>query len=109
MNQYPNATLNAEEFINIPPFPNGYQPKEIEVYLGDSSEDSVYHYRNGEWFDMNLENITDESVVQILIDDCWAFIQVGNEVLLDRMAGVRLPKLPNQEFFLSRISHRLKN
>ena len=30
MTQYPNATLNAEDSINLTPFPNGYRPKEIE-------------------------------------------------------------------------------
>ena len=104
MTHYPNATLNAEEFINAPPLPNGYQPKEIEVYLGDSSDDSVYHYRDGKWFAINGANITDESVVQILIDDRWAFIQAGNEVLLNRMGGIMLPKIPSKEFIASQIS-----
>lgn len=109
MTQYPNATINAQDSINIPPFPNGYRPKEIEVYLGDSSEDSTYHYRNGKWFDISLENTTDESVVQILVDDLWAYIQAGNEVLLDRLGGAVLPEIPNQEFLVSRISHYLQN
>ncbi len=95
MTQYPNATLNAEDSINLPPFPNGYRPKEIEVYFGDSSDDSAYHYRNGKWFDISLKNITDESVVQILVDDSWAYIQAGNEVLLDRLGGAVLPEVPN--------------
>jgi hypothetical protein len=109
MTQYPNATLNAEDSINVPPFPNGYRPKEIEVYLGDSCSDSAYHYRDGKWFDISLKNITDESVVQILIDDQWAYIQAGNEVLLDRLGGAVLPEVPNQEFLVSRISHYLQN
>lgn len=108
MTQYPNATLNAEEYINTPAFPTGYQPKEIEVYLGDTCEGSTYHYRNNQWFDINLENTTDESVIQILIDDQWAFIQAENKVLLDRMGGVELPEVPNKEFFVSRISHHLQ-
>ena len=108
MTDYPNATLNAEDYINTPPFPPGYQAKEIEVYLGDVCEDSAYHYRHGKWFDINLENITDESVVQILIDGQWAFIQAGNEVLLDRMGGVELPEIPSREFCVSRISYHLQ-
>ena len=95
MTQYPNATLNAEDSINLTPFPNGYRPKEIEVYLGDSCSDSAYHYKDGKWFYISLENITDESVVQILVDDSWAYIQAGNEVLLDRLGGAVLPEVPN--------------
>lgn len=109
MPQYPNATLNAQDSMNISSFPNGYRPKEIEVYLGDSSFDCVYHYRDGRWFDISLENTTDESVIQILVDDRWAYIQAGNEVLLDRLGGAVLPEIPNQEFLVSRISHYLQN
>jgi hypothetical protein len=109
MTQYPNAKLNAEDSINLTPFPNGYRPREVEVYLGDSSEDSVYHYRNGRWFDISLQNITDESVVQILVDNRWAYIQAENKVLLDKLGGVVLPEVPNQEFLVSRISHHLQN
>lgn len=107
MTGYPNATLNAGEYINVPPFPTGYQAKEIEVYLGDVCDDSTYHYRNGKWFDINLENITDGSVVQILIDNEWAFIQAGNEVLLDRMGGVELPEIPSKEDFVLQITQKL--
>lgn len=106
---YPNATLNAEEFINVPPFIAGYQAKEIEVFFGDSAENTTYYYRNGEWVDVNLENIDDESVIQISIDDQWAYIQAENEVLLDRMGGVELPEMPNKELFVSRISHHLRS
>lgn len=109
MIQYPNATLNAEEFVNVPPFITGYQAKEIEVFFGDSAENTTYYYKNGEWVDVNFENIDDESVVQITIDDQWAYIQAENEVLLDRMGGVKLPEMPNKEFFVSRFSHLLKN
>lgn len=107
MIQYPNATINAEEYINVPSFPTGHQPREIEVYLGDSSADSVYHYRDGDWFDIDLENIEDESVVQILIDDQWAFVQAGDKVLLNRMGGVELPKILSKEDFALRISQKL--
>lgn len=107
MTQYPNATLNAEEYINAPPFPTGYQAKEIEIYFGDISDNSVYYYRNGKWVDINLENMTDESVIQILIDDQWAFIQAGDKVLLDRMGGVELPEIPSQEYMVSQITQKL--
>ena len=109
MTQYPNATLNAEDSINLTPFPNGYRPKEIEVYLGDSCSDSAYHYRNNKWFDINLENITDESVVQILIDNEWAFIQAGNKVLLDRIGGCELPEIPSKDEMVTHITRTLQS
>ena len=108
MSQYLDSIRSAEEFINVPPFPAGYKPKEIEVFFGNSPIDSTYHYRNGEWFDINLENSGAEPVTQILIDNQWAFIQVENKVLLDRMSGVELPEIPNKEYFVSQITKKLQ-
>ena len=101
LTQYYNAASNAEEYINVPPFALGYKAKEIEVFFGDSPIDSTYHYREGKWFNINLENIEEEPVIQILIDSQWAFIQVENKVLLDRIGGIELPVLPNKEEFLN--------
>ena len=99
--QYFNAASNANEYINAPPFTIGYEAKEIEVFFGNSPIDSTYHYRDGKWFSINLENIEEESIIQILIDNQWAFIQVKNKVLLDRVGGIELPTLPNKEEFLN--------
>lgn len=108
MIQYMNATRNADEYVDILPFPIGYQPQEIEVFFGDSPIDSAYHYKNGEWIALNLENIGDEPVLQILIDDQWTFIQAGSKVLLDRLGGVQLPLIPNQEHLIAQITQTLR-
>ena len=107
MIQYLDSINSAEEYRNVPPFPEGYKPKEIEVFFGNSPIDSTYHYRNCEWFDINLENSGEEPVTQILVDNQWAFIQVEDKVLLDRMGGIKLPEIPNKEYFVSRISKKL--
>lgn len=107
MIQYLDSINSAEEYRNVPPFPEGYEPKEIEVFFGNSPSDSTYHYRNCEWFDINLENSGEEPVTQILVDNQWAFIQVEDKVLLDRMGGIKLPEIPNKEYFVSRISKKL--
>ena len=107
MIQYLDSINSAEEYRNVPPFPEGFKPKEIEVFFGNSPIDSTYHYRNCEWFDINLENSGEEPVTQILVDNQWAFIQVEDKVLLDRMGGIELPEIPNKEYFVSRISQKL--
>ncbi len=99
--QYSNAVSNAEEYINTPPFAMGYKAKEIEVFFGDRPIDSTYHYRDGKWFSIKLENIEKEPVIQILIDSQWAFIQVESKVLLNRIGDIELPVLPNKEEFLN--------
>ena len=99
--QYFNAASNADEYINAPPFAIGYKAKEIEVFFGDSPIDSTYHYRDGKWFSINLENIEEEPIIQILIDSQWAFIQVEDKVLLDRIGEIELPNLPDKEEFLN--------
>ncbi len=101
LTQYSNAAINAEEYVNAPLFTMGYKAKEIEVFFGDRPIDSTYHYREGKWFSINLENIEEEPVIQILIDNQWAFIQVGDKVLLDRIGSIELPDPPNKEEFLS--------
>jgi hypothetical protein len=105
--QYSNAFINAEEYINAPPLSTGYKAKEIEVFFGDSPTDSTYHYRDSKWFSINLDNVEKEPVIQILIDNQWAFIQVEDEILLDRMGSIELPVLPNKEEFLSLLAWRL--
>jgi hypothetical protein len=104
---YPNAILNAEDYKSVPPLSLDYQAKEIEVFFGDSSDDSVYHYRNGEWIAFNFGNSESADVLQVLIDDQWAFIQAGDQVLLDRLGGVKLPTLPKPEEIAVRIAQVL--
>ncbi len=109
MTQYKNATINANDCIDIAPYPKGYKPKEIEIYYGDAPSDSTYYYRDGKWVDINLENMEDESVVQILIDAQWAYIQAGNEVLLDRMGGAELPEIPSKDEMVNHITRTLQS
>ena len=109
MTQYENATVNANDGINYAPYPEGYKPKEVEIYYGDAPSDSTYHYRNGKWFDINLENMEDESVVQILIDAQWAYIQTGDKVLLDRIGGCELPEIPSKDEMVTHITRTLQS
>lgn len=109
MTQYENATYNANDCINVAPYPEGYKPKEIEIFYGDTAANSTYYYRDGKWVDINLENMEDESVVQMLIDDQWAYIQAGNEVLLDRMGGVELPEIPSKDEMVTNLTKTLQS
>ncbi|MEM7580253.1 MAG: hypothetical protein AAF316_10465 [Cyanobacteria bacterium P01_A01_bin.80] len=104
---YPNATFNAQDHRNFPSLSLDYQAKDIEVFFGDVSIDSVFHYRNGEWITFDFENLESADVVQVLIDDQWAFIQVRDQILLDRLGGFQLPALPKQEEIVRRFAQQL--
>lgn len=109
MTQYKNATYNANDGMNYAPYPEGYKPKEIEIFYGDAVASSTYYYRDGKWVDINLENMEDESVVQILIDDRWAYIQAGDKVLLDRVGGAELPEIPSKDEMVTHLTRTLQS
>ncbi|MBE9035194.1 hypothetical protein [aff. Roholtiella sp. LEGE 12411] len=104
---YPSATINAEDFKNHPPLPEGYQPKEIEIYYGENAPDSVYHWKDGKWIRVNYDNMESEDVIQILVDDQWVFIQAGGQVLLDRVGEIELPPIPNKQEMTTLIAESL--
>lgn len=109
MTQYKNATINANDGMKYAPYPESYKPKEIEIFYGDAVDSSTYYYRDGKWVDINLENMEDESVVQILVDDKWAYIQAGDKVLLDRIGGCELPEIPSTGEMVTHITRTLQS
>lgn len=108
MTEYTNAIRNAEEYTDVPAFPPNYKAQEIEVFFGDSPIDSTYHYKHGEMVGLDPENIGNEPVVQILIDDQWAYIQAGNTILLDRLGEIELPQTPSKEHLVTKITQMLQ-
>lgn len=97
MDLYPNASMNAQDSAMYPPLSPQYQAGEIEFFIGDSSNDSVCHFKNGKLIDFNLNNAGDKPVYQVLIDNAWAYIEADGQVLLDRLNGFVLPQISQQE------------
>lgn len=97
MTLYPNASLNAEDGAKHPSLSPQYQAQEIEFFIGDSASDSVCHFKDGNWIDLNLKNAEPEPVYQILIDDRWTYIEADGHVLLDKLGGYVLPPITQQK------------
>lgn len=97
MTVYPNVLMNAQDGAMHSPLSAGYQAQEIEFFMGASPEDSVCHFKGGNWIDFNLKNAGPEQVYQVLIDDLWAYIEADGQVLLDRLGEFTLPQIPKQQ------------
>jgi hypothetical protein len=91
--KYPLAVYNTSDAYYLNPLPAGYRPEEVEVYYGDDYEGSDLYIEGTELIDFNLETPSDPSVIQLRIDGDWAYIQVGGQVILDRLKGVILPEI----------------
>ena len=97
MTEYPSAMMNAQDGAKHPLLSPRYQAQEIEFFIGDSSEDSVCHFKDGDLIDLNLKNAGPEPVYQVLIDDIWAYIEADGQVLLDRLGGFILPQISKEQ------------
>ena len=93
----PNVLMNAQDGAMHFPLTDRYQAQEIEFFMGASPEDSVCHFKGGNWIDFNLKNAGPEQAYQILIDDLWAYVEADGQVLLDRLGEFTLPQIPKQQ------------
>jgi hypothetical protein len=91
VNSYRTDILNAAEFWDEPSFPEGYQPKLIEIYYGDSESPHIF-IQDGKLKDYNVSNLPDNAKsISVLIDDQWSYIQIEGNEILNRLGGVVLP------------------
>lgn len=90
-----NARINAKYSKKLPLIQPNYFFKEIEIFYGDYSDIPYLYWQEGEWSIVQQSQLEreDTDIRQIRIDGDWAHIQVGNNVLLDRLNGVELPKI----------------
>jgi hypothetical protein len=97
MTLYPNAKANAADAHDLPLLTADYQPQSIEFFFGDVVPDSTFHWRNGQWFGINLDHMLDPQVLQVLVDGNWAYICTPDGELLDRLGGLTLPPVPSAD------------
>ncbi len=91
--EYPQTTYNISEAWDLEPLPDGYVPDYIGVFYGDDARGSHICLSFGELLPLKLTPPPDKDVVKVSIDDEWAYIQIKDKVLLDRLGGVVLPDL----------------
>jgi hypothetical protein len=91
--KYPVSVCNAADTWNESPLPSGYIPEAIEVFYGDDVNSPDLFTRNGKIHSFNLSKPSDTSVIQLLIDGIWAYIQVEGRVVFDRLGGAVLPDI----------------
>ncbi len=100
--KYSIAVLNALEFLETPPLPNGYIPSVIEIYYADTFGPQVFILDGKLQEYVSIEEIQkDHNSISVLIDYDWAYIQIENRVILDRLGGVIMPEvLVNPEILI---------
>jgi hypothetical protein len=93
VDNYHTEIMNAAEFWDEPPFPEHHIPEIIEIYYGDADSSHIL-ILNGELKDYNVTNLPDNTKsISVLIDDQWAYIQIEENVILNRLGGVVLPEV----------------
>jgi hypothetical protein len=91
--KYPVSVVNTADTWEEQPLPEDYIPKEVEIFYGDDVDDSDLFIRDGKLYSFSLREPVDSNVIQVLIDGNWAYIQVENCIILDRLGGVILPEV----------------
>ncbi len=91
--KYPQAVYSVAEAWGLEPYPHGYVPESISIYYADDPRGADILFLNGELLSFRLTAPKDKDVIKVSIDDEWAYIQVGREVLLDRLGEVILPDI----------------
>ena len=91
--EYPMSVYNVSEAWGLEPLPHGYVPEDVTVYYDDSPRGGDIIFLDGELDVFKLREPEKKNVTKISVDDEWAYIQVGNTVLLDRLGEAILPDL----------------
>lgn len=95
--RYPNTIYEVASVWHYPAFPMGYRPNLIEVYYsnddGTDAPDLVIDQDYLSGMRLQIEE-SPCNVIQLEIDGQWAFIQIGSQIVLDRISGrVILPEV----------------
>ena len=91
--KYPQTVYNVSEAWGLKPLPHGYIAEQISIFYGDNPAGADISFFEGELIVFELNLPKDKNVIKMSIDADWAYIQVGKEVLLDRLGGVILPDI----------------
>lgn len=93
--QYPVAISLVAEYYDAPPFPQGYEPKLIEIYFDEQADGPGILYRKEKGFSFDFDFYKPSSSAFFMdIDHQAAYVRLGSLVLLNRVEGVVLPDIP---------------
>ena len=91
--KYKIDIVNAGEVWGEPPFPAGYNPESIEIFYGSENEPSICTL-NGKLDEYNTSEPDGKlRSLAVMFDGQWAYIQVENKVIINRLGGVVFPEV----------------
>lgn len=92
--QYPVTIALLADYYHAPPFPQGYQPKLIEIYFDELADGPgiIYQHDRGLTFDFDFYQ-SNPSTLFMDVDHEVAYIRLGSSVLLNRSEGIVLPDI----------------
>jgi hypothetical protein len=102
-----NEFINAVDSWDEEPFPDGYIPHNIEVYYCKAHSPHIYIV-DGVLEDYDLPDLSENnSSVTLIIDSIFAYIQIEEKEILNKLGGVILPEIiTNPSMMLNKIIGR---
>lgn len=95
--KYPSAVYNAASAQHLLPLAPGIKPKLINIYYGEEDNDTYLpniSLKDGKLDFLYLtEECVNNPVIQIEADSNWIYIEVEQQILLDRLGDLELPKI----------------
>ena len=109
--RYPSTVFNAAHQWDKPKFPQGYAPKRIAIYYQESAPTSAITWENGRLRKVLVEEIpVSPDVTQVMVDNIWTYICIGQQVLLDKTEGIKFPpELTHHELMLKKLVHAMSS
>lgn len=95
--KYPSAVYNAASAQHLLPLAPDIKPKLINIYYGEEDNDTYLpniSLKDGKLDFLYLtEECVNNPVIQIEADSNWIYIEVEQQILLDRLGDLELPKI----------------
>lgn len=104
--KYPQTISNIARYWELPPYPPGYIPEDIDIYyVDDNFIDSAIAIEKGNLKFVQLEHtVVDPSLIYLAIESDPAYVQIEGKVIFNRLGGAVLPEVAiNLEFMLRSI------
>lgn len=97
----------ADKFENELTFTDSYIPKVVEIYYENDNSPNVF-IKNGELKDYRLSNLgKNTSLIAVKIDEQWAYIQIKNREVVNRLNNVAFPDVAvNQTILFDLVSRK---
>jgi hypothetical protein len=91
--KYPSEILTLVDYWDLPPFPEGYIPEDIDIYHGESHR-SYLSWSKGQITAFNPHELGEHPTnIVVLVEDDWAYAQYDGKVIFDRLGGIVLPEI----------------